>query len=350
MAIPNTRSPMRASMAQAAGLAPGILFLTVTLAMTAAASLNSLAVDPTTPSTQEHVIDGKPLDYWLRTLQSSDSDAKSHRAAATALGKLQAENAQVLETLSSCVRSGDRWLRLAAILGLKHQGSAAVPVLREQLGSADQNIQVAALKTLGQLGPSAISALPDMLKLIEDEKEFVYIRQNAVQCLAAIESGQSAQTTIDRLHALLRNEQNKPAEDYWKHAILRHRIVGALPRLGPHAEVAIPTLIEMLEHPVRPEKRYLKTRGAPSALGLATPILRQDDKGTYTDPSDIETMYVIGSLAEFGPAANEALPILRQLSKDPAMLAATREMASKAIERIAETKVKTDAPERRLTP
>lgn len=296
---------------------------------TAFSNADAQTVAPAGSATGKPVIDGEPLDHWLSQLKSDQPDDEARQTATTALGNVQSENPQILEALSNAAKSDDRSLRLAAIRSLRNQGTAAVPVLRKHLQSDNEMIQAATLESLRHLGPLAIDALPDLWLLIEDDSETVYIRQNAVRCLAAM--GQSAATAVDRLHAMLRDDRANTTSDYWKHSILRHQVILALSRLGPRGEVAIPTLVDMLKHPVQGEKRYVTELGSPAAIGLMAPILRRDEKGSHTNSSDEEIVCLIRALTHFGNAADEAIPLLRLISRDPEMLPAIRELATQSL-------------------
>jgi hypothetical protein len=64
------------------------------------------------------------------------------------------------------------------------------------------------------------------------------------------------------------------------------------------------------------------------------PLLRTDEKGTYTDQRDMILLQVISSLAAFGTAASGAIPEIERVRDDPDTLPAIQQAAEKALARI----------------
>src|SRR5947207_8768343 len=84
---------------------------------------------------------------------------------------------------------------------LKGIGAPAVPVLRRALRSPSDGDRFKAASALGQRGPAANSAVPDLLKSLDDREISVQI--NAIQALTAI--GASSEELISKLIPRLAN-------------------------------------------------------------------------------------------------------------------------------------------------
>jgi predicted small lipoprotein YifL len=75
---------------------------------------------------------GRPVEHWLESIRSSD--AKLRKQAATKLGHIGPENADVVTALVAALKDPDTDVRCAAILALVQCGSAghvALPDLAE---------------------------------------------------------------------------------------------------------------------------------------------------------------------------------------------------------------------------
>ncbi len=114
--------------------------------------------------------------------------------------------------------------------------------------------------------------------------------------------------------------------------------------MGEAGEAAIPTLIAILKDPGDSVKSNFKKVTAPSAQGYMAPLLRSDDTGAYTDQRDMVLLYVISSLATFGPAAADTISDIEHVRDDPETLPLVKETAEQAIQRIQNAAT---APERK---
>jgi tetratricopeptide (TPR) repeat protein len=221
-----------------------------------------------------------------------------------------------------------------------------LPSLIDRLEADDAAAtRIDSLKSISKRGDEAASAVPKLIKILDqpDSLEKAW----AIRCLAKI--GPKASAAAPMLHEILKSQvADQPDGSNSSPEILtmmigtptvagiRFEAAGALMRMGQAGEVAIPTLIEMLENPGKSVKNYRKPgkTGSPSADGLAALIYRTDDQGTYIDARDRYLMYVITILAYYGPAAKEAIPALEAVIDDPDTLSLVRQSADDAIKRI----------------
>lgn len=207
---------------------------------------------------------------------------------------------------------------------LDEQTSAERQELLNNLNSDDSRKRIAALKALAKRGPDAEFALPRLLEILTQPGS--YERNLAIRCLARI--GPAAAEAVPRLLEILKSKTSSN--------VFRGEAAQALARMGSAGEVAIPTLIAILGDPDESEKRYLTKRSSPPAQGLILPLLRKDEKGGYTDQRDMMLIYTMSCLASFGPAASDALPVIRRVRDEPDALAVVKELANKTIQRIEE--------------
>ena len=108
--------------------------------------------------------------------------------------------------------------------------------------TGDPGLQVDAADALGELGPAAESAVPDLIRAIEEaapEKRY-QVTWRASVALGRIAPGtKSAGDAIAALHGLLRI---RPAEANFQIAA-----ADALGDFGPAAESAVPDLIQIVK-------------------------------------------------------------------------------------------------------
>jgi HEAT repeat protein len=178
----------------------------------------------------------------------------------------------------------------------------------------DKNVPVRrkAAWALGMIGPFAKTAVPDLLKLLDDPdpgdlpKE-LGVRALTVQALGNI--GPDAKETLPLLQKIAQAENDscrglaleaitqiapeksllQPCLRGLKDAKVCAEAVKALGYLGPDAKEAVPALLEILKHPPVQDKATLRQ-------------LRQN---------------VVWTLRQIGPDAREAIPTLRELASAP---------------------------------
>lgn len=167
-----------------------------------------------------------------------------------------------VDVLAEGLRSGDTQVRSAAAYGLAAAGTAAVEPVADLLGSSDAALRARAADVLGDLGPAAANAVPNLVKALEDPDAAV--RRFAVEALGT--TGQALDGAPHGIAALL----SDPDLDVRRQAAL------ALARLGPRAAAdaeTVPALMRALDdesHFVRGHAiDALKRIGTPDALAEA---------------------------------------------------------------------------------
>lgn len=194
--------------------------------------------------------------------------------------------------------------------------------LLRRLNSEDTRERIETLKALAEFEPPVTGALAELLDMLEreDSHEKVWV----IRCLASL--GHLPDSVAARLHTILKSDEHS--------TFLRFEAAKTLAKIGPAGEVAISTLINMLENPGEPEPRRISS-GSPSAAGLMAPLFRRGPDGKYyVDDRDLTIMYTVAALASFGAPAADAIPLLEQARDTPESLPAVRELAKKAISHI----------------
>lgn len=204
----------------------------------------------------------------------------------------------------------------------------AVPELIEALKDQDKRVLVSAVRALMQIGPVAQEAVPELIKALKDSDNF--IRQVVIEALERIDPVVSVPAMIEALKdadsnvwhntmgALARigpkalpkliealNDANTGVR--WKTAVV-------LGRIGPEADEAVPALIKALkdaETDVRQKAvealGRIRQAGNETVLALAA-SLKDSDKNVR--------LKAVEALENIGPAAKEAVPALIEVLKD----------------------------------
>ena len=168
-----------------------------------------------------------------------------------------------------------------------------VRALSSLLHDSDLDIRRVAACQLGDLGPAAAPAVPDLIQALSDERE---VRGCAASALSKI--GPAAAPAVPELTKMLNGD--------W----VGNRVSAAeaLGNIGPDASSAVPTLITALltdkEAMVRIRAaRALGQIGHPDAIEALETALEKD--------KDVVTRrYAAIALARFGKEAKRAVPVL----------------------------------------
>jgi len=221
----------------------------------------------------------------------ADDDAAGRVAAVQALGQLGAQAAPAVEPLAA--RLGDLALQSLIVETLGKIGPAAapaVPRLVELAKGTDQRASV--LPALTKIGAGAVPALPLIYACLNDQAGDV--RASAATALAAIESDQTK--ALATLIPLAGDQSGR----------MRRAVGAALVQYGAAARPAVPALVRML--PSVNERgeamRALRAIGVESVPELKKILTINDDR--------VRT-FACESLARLGPAAQDAVPPLREL-------------------------------------
>lgn len=255
-----------------------------------------------------------------------DDDLTVRKRAAQTLRYMPVESSKVLSALIAAIENPRKLSRSDLIGALRHQGPAAVPVLRQLLASEQQRDRAAAVGALTALGPSAAPCLPELMTLLSESDK--YHQRQLVLCLKEI--GPAAEISIPMLIKLLKEVDGRGP--------LTIALGGAIAKIDPDNSEAISILIGKLETRLDDSKRYLKIkRGnfAPSALGYAAPLMRHDEGGTYFDANDTRYSNLLQALMYFRSRAKPALPHVRRILQDDQQLDMVRSIAITVLTQIA---------------
>jgi HEAT repeat protein len=200
-----------------------------------------------------------------------DKSGNVRRFAAAALSHNAAWAGGSVPELFAALRDRDSSVRcdaVNALAGVKPRPKGYLPALLERLKDEDSRVRNAAMANVGNLGPAARAAVPALIDIFDNDTP--PLRVSALQALTLIKP-----EAKDILPALTRAVQ-EPKRGVEIHAVL------ALAELGPAAAGAVPVLTAALV-------RHLRERDLNGA------------------------QEILNALGRMGPAAREALPLLRQL-------------------------------------
>ncbi len=160
---------------------------------------------------------------------------------------------------------------------------------RKDLVSLDPETRLQAARTLGDLGPAAAEAIPQLIERLNDHGSGV--AREASRALASI--GTAA---IPALIEALREEDDTAR--WWA--------ASAIEELGPEARDAVPALIESLDNDERPVHNAPSALSAigMSAIGPTLEVLKSPDSSMRARTAAAQTLGAIG------PRANAAVPAL----------------------------------------
>jgi HEAT repeat protein len=239
-----------------------------------------------------------------------------------------------------------------------------VPALVKALEDEKWWVRAIAAECLGRVGPEAGAAVPALLKLFNDKRS--QVRCDAADAVGRIRGGAEPVAAIAALRELLLREDHtglhiasaltelgEPGVAALAHALesgkpgARKYAVIALQEVGPVAKAAVPALIKALQEGedahIRSPAAYSLGRIGPAAKAAvpaltkalrdtdghvrinAADALRRIDNSSAgvpalievcKDPSPSNRCTAAMVLADFGPAAKDAVPALLELFKD----------------------------------
>lgn len=237
-----------------------------------------------------------------------------------------------------------------------------VPDMILRLRDPEPKVRVGAAWALGELGPKARDAVPDLLEALKDRS----IANLAQYALARI-----GKPAIPALVKLMKDEDNAMRDPADLHSQLCSHAFYALREMGPEAKAVIPDLIELIKVPKFGRAGFIEFLGdfgsdAKDAIPLLSDILLEgrleptgrdnferwkaattlgqigrlgvpallralresDDQGRY---------WAAVGLCEAGPEAEAAIPALLELRTDRDIR--VREMAGSALEAVGKAAV-----------
>ncbi len=169
-----------------------------------------------------------------------------------------------------------------------------------------------AFQILAEFGPAAKSAVPDLLRILNDKTDSDFER-GAIEALSWIDP--EAPGIVPPLIRVFMKEGRILGETGTILINASHPVY-TLERIGGPA---VPALVELLggkDKKMRPIAAHLLYDIGPAAAPAVPAllrVLRLDDDGEFGDEPSILRGWAIGALRRIGPSAGEAIPYLRKL-------------------------------------
>ncbi|MCS6977979.1 MAG: HEAT repeat domain-containing protein [Gemmatales bacterium] len=227
---------------------------------------------------------------------TKDESAQQRRSAARALGDLGKRGLMAIPALVRALEDPDSGVRDEAENALIKFGEAAVPEVLPRLKDPDEFVRLRAVSVLGRIGPDAKAALADVEMAKSDSSQFV---RNA-----AVEAEFRIRVEAKSLVPLFKDKDEEK----------RLYAVRACGYLGPLAKPVLPELSQAL----RTDKSKEVRREAAKSLAKlgreardAVPALT----AALNDADDTVKIYSLHALAEIGPDARSALPLIDRVGK-----------------------------------
>jgi HEAT repeat protein len=195
----------------------------------------------------------------------------------------------------------DSILRLqASVLAGDPAQREAIQMLAQALGDPVSDIREAAVAALGDFGPQARAALPELMRATQDESAVV--RRRAVRAVGAI--AEPEEFADDMLTTVMAATEDEDAS-----VVLQ--ALATLGEFGPHAAAALPALLSAIW--TGDVRRRAMAGVALARLGpTAVPSLVQ----SLSHPSADVRAKAAHILGKIGPAAAEAVSPLKALLND----------------------------------
>jgi HEAT repeat protein len=317
-------------------------------------------------------VDGRSIGQWIQDLESHDAGIR--RNAAFALGRLGTDAGAAVPALTKALGDTDTRVRETACLALAVIGRAALPALCDSLKASDATVRLLAADAMCQMGAGAQPAVPALIDSLHDKDRSVCLK--ALGAFGVI--GPAASQAMPAVFGCLKSDDPK----------IRCAAVQALGRIGTNRDEVVRSLIgllsdnsievraaaaERLGWMATPEATagLVQVLGDPNSVVRlaalrALRIISAADMVTNTGDAETNRGKVIGpstqsksipgtviralmgalkdsdagcrgeavmALAEFGPAAKAAVPMLKSAgAHDNSM--AVRARAQAALQRI----------------
>jgi HEAT repeat protein len=271
-----------------------------------------------------------------------DTDAGVREACIGELFRLRppAVSAAAVMDLVPWLEGQDGWRRRVAceiLSGLGPAASQAVPALIRGLNEPDRIRDVddrrMFAEVLGRIGPAASDAVLDLVRVLRNARTG---KQTFAAVTIAAALGKIAPkhaTSGEAIAVLVDNLDLPPGQSTCIDA------AEAIGHFGPAAVVAVPRLVELLKEATDNENLSILLReNAAQSLGLIAPDTDQADRvvaalidALEKQPNRVGVKAVIRSMAQFGPKAAGAIPILRSLLTEHKIDAETTATAEKVL-------------------
>ncbi len=280
------------------------------------------------------------VPHLVSVLVDNDSDVRE--AAFDALEKIdpqwrQSEKTQgaILHFVKALANSeGDIQIAAAEVLGkMEPSAMTAIPHLVKALANSDNNSDVrkAAADALGNIGPTAVKAVPHLVKALANSDDKSHVRKAAADALGKI--GPTAVKAVPHLVKVLANSDSD----------VRKAATDALGQVDPTAVKALPHLLKALANSddnsdVRKAVADTLEKIGPTAVKavphLVKALANSDDKSHVRKAA-------ADALGKIGPTAVKAVPHLVKALANSDDNSYVRKAAADALGKIGPTAVKT---------
>jgi hypothetical protein len=204
---------------------------------------------------------------------------------------------------------------------MRRKSKPAIPTLILSLKDQNELVRVWAVEALGNIGPDANAAVPQLIEGLQNTKD------RSAHWAIALALGGIGPAAKEAVPSLVKALQEKDDS-------LRESVVIALGRIGPDAKAAVPALIAVAK-----DKRNTGRRHAIEALGkigpearAAMPVLIE----ALAAPEPYLAFHgtVAKALGGIGPGAKAAVPALAAIARDRFADSSAREAAAQAVMKI----------------
>jgi HEAT repeat protein len=193
-------------------------------------------------------------------------------------------------------------------IGFARAGPRAMQALRDTLKSDQTKIRMAAVQSLGVIGPDAKAAVPDLVDVATHDPDRL-VRIYAAVSLGQIDSGSGE--AVEPLIKLFRNEQDPQ---------MIATIIQTFHDIGPGAAAAAPVLASIAkdsEHPFHLMAAWAICRIAPERRAeVAALVVPKLIEQLTTGPQPNTRRFAAQVLGDIGPAVEGAIPALADATED----------------------------------
>jgi HEAT repeat protein len=288
----------------------------------------------------------RPADFSLDSVASrvrglKDADASVRQRAAEFLGYLRPTDEASIAALVIALDDAEPAVRSQTATTLGQIGEPAMPALIQTLKKGTANSRVAASDALYRLGPTAKTALPELIGLVSDNTNGTEVRCHAAATIGRIGAAgkEAVPALLDTLksgddplrqQAALALAAVAPEQEKVVNALIvalkdekyptgRHAAMQALTTLGPAAKTAIPDLLAVVkstESPATFRKMAVEALGnmRPEAKNAVPALLEvlKDKK-----QPELVRSTAARNLGRFGDSSKTVLPVFGELLRDP---------------------------------
>jgi HEAT repeat protein len=246
-----------------------------------------------------------------------DVPPASRRPLLFTIGALGPKAKDAVPVLTELLKKKEVSFHLDAMLALGKIGpsaEAAVPLLQAFLSNPSEYPRANAARALGGIGPKAKAAVPILEKLVKEDKKLVRIWAAFGLARIAGESKPMVTTLIEMWKAESDDSVFLPES-------VRFEIAEALELLGADAQPARDLLLEtLLNEQEPPGMRSLAARAVGNLRNdadvIVPKLIEMLDRKADGYARVLNCVDAAQALGMLGPAANAAVPRLRQLAED----------------------------------